>query len=129
MADITSLYDEHKGLPEEAQKKAGKAIAGSMRGEHQAFLETLLKLLESKHIDPADPKTFLNRAVYDALPEPSQDAIDLALMNLGHQLEDIVQFRLSKETPDSSPQLQTMIEQLWQTKGRIEDKAGDVFKF
>lgn len=129
MADMQSLYDAHKHLPEEAQKQAGKAIAGSMTDEHELFLETVLKLLKSKAIDPADPKTFLNTPVYDALSQKEKDTIDLALMNLAHVLEDIVEFRLSKETPDSSPQLQTMIAQLWQMKSRIEGNVGDVFKF
>lgn len=129
MADMTSLYDEHKHLPEDAQKQAGKAAAGAMGDEHERFLETLLKLLESKAIDPADPKTFLNQAVYDALAQQQKDSIDLALINLGTMLTHVVEFRLSKATPDSSPQLQTMIEELWQAKSRIEEKAGDVFKF
>lgn len=129
MADLQSLYDEHKHLPEEAQKQAGKPSAGSMGDEHEKFLETVLKLLKSKAIDPSDPKTFLNGTVYDALAQREKDSIDLSLANLAGMLNHIVEFRLSSETPDSSPQLQTMIEQLWQTKSRIEAKVGDVFKF
>ncbi len=129
MADLKTLYDEHKHLPEEAQKKAGKAIAGAMKPEVEAFLNDLLKLLEKQEIEAAKPETFLNRAVYDNLLQKDKDSIDLALMNLGHMLEDIVEFRLSKLTPDSSPQLETMIAGLLQTKTRIEEKAGDVFKF
>lgn len=124
-----SLYDEHKNLGEEAQKQAGKAIAGTMKPEIEAFLNELLKLLESKAIDPGNPKSFLNAAVYDALKPEEKDRIDLALINLGHMLEDVIEFRLSKLTPDSSPQLETMIAGLLQTKTRIEEKAGDVFKF
>ncbi len=129
MADLQSLYDEHKNLAEEAQKQAGKAIAGAMTDEHERFLETVLNLLKSKAIDPANPKSFLNDPVYAKLLQSEKDTIDLALINLGTMLEDIVEFRLSNETPDSSPQLQTMIEQLWQMKSRIEEKAGDVLKF
>lgn len=129
MADMRSLYDEHKHLPEEAQKQAGKAASGAMGNEHERFLETLLKLLESKQIDPADPRTFLNRKQYDALSQTEKDGIDLSLVNLATMLTHVVEFRLSEKTPDSSPQLQTMIEGLWQTKSRIEGKAGDVFKF
>ena len=127
--DMKSLYDEHKDLDENAQKQAGKAIAGTMRPEIEAFLNDLLKLLETKAIDPGNPKSFLNTTVYDALSPEQRDQIDLALMNLGHMLEDVIEFRLSKLTPDSSPQLETMIAALLQTKTRIEDKVGDVFKF
>ena len=119
----------HRDLSKEAQKAAGKAAPGAMDAKHQAFLDLLLHLLHEREIDPATPRSFLNDAVYDKLPEPQRDAIDLALMNLGHILEDVVEFRLSKDTPDASPQLQTMIEQLWQMKDGIERQAGDVFKF
>lgn len=129
MTDLQSLYDTHKNLPEEAQKQAGKPAQGAMGDEHERFLETVLKLLESKSIDPKDPQTFLNEKEYGALKQEEKDAIDLALVNLAGTLTHIVEFRLSNDTPDSSPQLQTMIEQLWQTKSRIEEKAGDVFKF
>ncbi len=126
---MKSLYDEHKDLGEDAQKQAGKAIAGTMRPEIEAFLNALLGLLEKKEIDSGNPKSFLNAAVYDALGETDKDKIDLALINLGHMLEDVIEFRLSKLTPDSSPQLETMIAALLQTKTRIEEKVGDVFKF
>lgn len=129
MTDMKTLYNEHKDLGEDAQKQAGKAIAGTMQPDIEAFLNELLRLLEKGDIAPADPKTFLNRAVYDALPQQDKDSTDLALMNLGHMLEDVIQFRLSKLTPDSSPQLETMIAALLQTKTRIEEKVGDVFKF
>ena len=100
-----------------------------MGDEHERFLETVLKLLKSKEIDPIDPQTFLNRKIYDALSQQEKGSIDLALVNLAGMLTHVVEFRLSKDTPDSSPQLQTMIEQVWQTKSRIEGKVGDVFKF
>ena len=119
----------HRDLSEDAQRAAGKAAAGVMDAKHQAFLDLLLGLLQKKVIDPKDPRSFLNDAVYEKLSEAEKDGIDLALMNLGHLLEDVVEFRLSKATPDASPQLQTMIEQLWQMKDGIEQKAGDVFKF
>lgn len=129
MTDLKSLYNTHKNLPEDAQKKAGKAIAGTMKPEIEAFLNVLLKLLEKREIDPADPKSFLNAAVYGALSQVHKDKTDLALMNLGHMLEDVIEFRLSKLTPDSSPQLENMIAGLLQMKTNIEEKVGDVFKF
>lgn len=129
MPTLRTLYDAHKNLPEDDQKKAGKAIAGTMDPKHQAFMELLLDLLKRKVINPSQPKSFLNDAVYDKLDQSDRDSIDLALINLAHVLEDIVEFRLSTQTPDSSPQLQTMIEGLWLMKSRIEEKVGDVFKF
>lgn len=126
---LQAAIAKHKDLSDDAQKHAGRAIAGAMEPKHQQFLDLLLELLRKKDIDPADPKSFLNRKVFDALTEEERDRIDLALINLAHVLEDIVEFRLSTQTPDASPHLQTMIEELWQMKERIEKSAGDVFKF
>ena len=126
---LSKAIAAHRELSDDAQKAAGKAASGVMDAKHQAFLDLLLGLLRKKDIDPTNPRSFLNDAVYGKLPEAERDGIDLALMNLGHMLEDVVEFRLSKETPDSSPQLQTMIDQLWHMKDGIERKAGDVFKF
>lgn len=120
---------ENKDLPEESQIAAGKAIAGAMDPKHEEFVALLLRLLQAKEIDPGNNRSFLNRAVYDALSEGERDTIDLALINLGTMLGKIIEFRLSKATPDSSPHLQTMIDQLWDMKNRIEERAGDVFKF
>lgn len=119
----------HKDMPEDSQKAAGKPLAGAMDPTSKTFLDLILDLLKKKEIDPGNPQSFLNQSVYDALKQTEKDHIDLALLNLGHMLEDIVQFRLNSETPESSPQLQTMVEQLRDMKQRIEEKAGDVFKF
>ncbi len=129
MTDLSSLIHQHKHLPEDAQKKAGKAIAGAMKPEIEAFLSELLELLQQKKIDLGNVKSFLNTEIYNALKQKEKDTIDLALMNLGHMLEDVIEFRLSKLTPDSSPQLENMIAGLLQMKTNIEEKVGDVFKF
>ncbi len=127
MADMHSLAEEHKDLSEAKQKKAGQAIAGDMDAEHENFLKTLISLLDKKEIDVSNPQSFLNTAVYDALPQEWKDKTDLALLNIVEQVRLIENFYRSEETPDSSPQLQTMIEHLWQMKQRIEDEH-DVFK-
>ena len=131
MVDFRDAIQKHKGLGAAAQKKAGKAIHGKMGEEHDRFLLTVLGLLDSGDIDVTDARSLLRQKVYDKLPQEWKDQTDLALMNIAHLLEDIVEFRLSKLTPDESPQLQTMIEHLWQMKQRIESKGKgfDVFKF
>lgn len=128
MDDFQKTMQAHQDLPESEQKKAGKAIAGDMDDEHTNFLQTLIKLLDKKEITSDDPQTFLKRDVYDALSQEWKDKVDLELQNIAQQLRLIEEFYRSKETPNSSPQLQTMIEQLWVMKQRIEDEY-DVFKF
>lgn len=128
MTDFGSLYEKHKNLSEDAQKKAGKAIAGKMSDDHETFMKKVLKMLDKKEIDPRDPQSFLKMDVYNDLDDEWKTKVDLMLPNLARQLHIIVEFRLSKETPDESPQLENMIEHLWQMKERIE-KDYDVFKF
>ncbi len=129
MDDFATLIDEHKDLPEEDQKKAGEAIAGDMGDEHKNFAKLLVKMLQEKEIDAFAPQTFLNQPVYDALDSELKAKVDLAMLNMADFVRHIADFFLSKKTPDESPQLQTMIEQLWQMKERIEKECGDVFKF
>jgi len=115
-------------LTEEDQAKAGQAVAGSMNDEHKNFLKTLTGLIDKGEIDPADPKSFLNMEVYSKLDEQWQDKTDLALLNIANQIKLIDDFRKNADSPAESPQLQTMVEQLWQMKQRIEE-THDVFKF
>lgn len=128
MSTFRTAMQQHKDLPEDDQKKAGQAIGGDMNDEHANFLKTLIKLLDAKEIIAADPQSLLKRDVYDKLSDEWKDKVNLALMNIAEQVRLIEDFYRSKQTPDSSPHLQTMIEHLWQMKQRIE-KTHDVFKF
>ena len=91
-------------------------------------MKTLIGILDSGEIDPYEPKTFLNMDVYESLDEQWQDKVDLALVNISNQVRLIHEFHVSNDTPDESPQLQTMVEHLWEMKQRIEEHY-DVFKF
>lgn len=115
-------------LSEEAQKKAGAPIKGDMSDEHKNFCKTITKLFENGEIDVTKPETFLKKNVYDTLSPELKSKTDLAMLNIATLLEHIYGFYKSKQTPDSCPQLATMIEQLWEMKQRIE-KDADVFKF
>lgn len=128
MPDFAQSIQDHKDLPEDAQKKAGQAIAGKMDPETEGFLKLLLKLLSEKQIDTTNPESFINRDVYNSMPREWKAKTDLALINIADQIRRIEDFYLSKQTPNESPQLQQMIEELWLMKQRIEDTY-DVFKF
>ncbi|MCB9808416.1 hypothetical protein H6770_04140 [Candidatus Peribacteria bacterium] len=128
MTDFAQQVASAENLSLEDQKKAGAPVAGSMDEEHKSFLKTLQSLLASGEIDPYDPKSFLKMDIYNTLDEAWQDKADLSLQNIAGQVRIIAEFMASKETPDESPQLQTMVEQLWQSKQQIE-KHHDVFKF
>lgn len=129
MADLTSLYDAHKDLSDADAIKAGKASEGVMGDDHSNFVKAIATMLQNGDINPFQPETFLKRENYDQLTEDSKAKVDLSMMNIADLLRHIADFYLSKETPDSSPQLETMIEQLWVMKERVEQQHGDVFKF
>lgn len=128
MADFAAQIQQHQDLPEEAQKKAGKAIAGKMQDEHENFLKTIIRMLDKKEIDTWNPESFLKKDVYDGLSDEWKGKVDQALVNIADQLRLIENFYRSKQTPNESPHLETMIEHLWQMKQRIEEYY-DVFKF
>src|SRR5438270_10115076 len=129
MADLIQSIEEHKDLPEEKQKQAGKAIAGPMGDEHTEFVKKITQMIKDKKINAFEPDTILNKAVYDTLPPEAKGKVDQAKVNIADQLRHVADFYLSKTTPDSSPQLAIMIEHLWQMKDRIEKQYGDVFIF
>jgi hypothetical protein len=129
MADLTSLYDEHKDLSDADAMKAGKAIQGTMGDAHTDFVKLISKMLQAGEINPFEPETFLKNENYDKLSEEQKSQVNLSMVNVADLLRHVADFYLSKETPDASPQLQTMIEQLWEMKERVEKTYGDVFKF
>ena len=119
---------QEKDLSIEEQQKIGTPIEGAMDAEHAQFLETLQKMIREKTINPEDPQTFLNPDIYKNLDEKTQDKADLALQNMARQVQLIHGFLESNKTPDQSPQLQTMVDQLWKMKNDIEID-NDVFVF
>jgi len=127
--DYHAQMAAHQGkVSDDEHKKAGQPVSGSMSDEHKQFVETLMNLVETKKIDPLNAQTFLNQDVYDSIPEEWKDKTDMSLVNIAHQIRQIADFWKSNETPEESPQLETMVEHLWQMKQKIEEHY-DVFKF
>lgn len=129
MPDFAQTMADAPNIPEKEQKALGKADAGKMTAKHEDFIKLILKLIDDKKIDPLQPESFLNKKVYDSLSDGPRAKTDLALLNMANQLQHIVEFRLSKHTPDESPQLESMIEHLWEMKDRVEQEAPHVFVF
>ncbi|MDP7069015.1 MAG: hypothetical protein QF815_00680 [Candidatus Peribacteraceae bacterium] len=127
MDDFVTQVAGAKDLTIDEQKKAGVPVKGKMDGGHNDFLKNLKALLDSGEIDPYVPKSIINQDVYDSLDETWQDKADLTIVNVANQIRLIQEFMESNETPDESPQLQTMVEHLWQMKQTIE-REHDVFK-
>lgn len=119
---------KHANLSEKKQREIAKATEAKMTKKHTDFLKDLLKLIDTKKIDPMDPQSFINRKTYDAMPQEWKGKTDLALVNIAHQIQQIDEFYKDDATPTASPELENMIEHLWQMKQRIEETY-DVFKF
>src|SRR3989344_6174650 len=128
MADFSQQIAAGHTLTFDEQKKAGAPIGGQMDDKHREFLKLIKSLIESGEIDPNDPKSFIKEDVFASMPEEWQDNTDLTLLNIAGLLKQIYDLYISKQTHDEAPQYQTMIEQLWQMKQRVEDHY-DVFKF
>ena len=128
MADFYTQIQATQEMTEADQKKAGKAIAGDMDEKYKKFCVDIERMIKAGEIDVTVPETCLNKAVYDTLDEMWKGKVDLAMVNIADMLRHIAEFYISKETPNSSPQLQSMIDQLWEMKERIE-RTHDVFKF
>jgi len=127
--DYKKTMAKHQdSVSEEDQKKAGQAQSGKMDAKHKKFVEDLVKLRDSGEIDPMQPYTMVKQDVYDSMPEEWQDKTDLVLVNLADDVRMITDFYKSTDTPDESPQLDTMVEALWNAKQKIEVEY-DVFKF
>lgn len=129
MSDWISTVKGSPQLSDDAQKKMGQAGGNDMDDEHKKFLAVLIGLLDRKEIDAMAPSSFVKQKQYEALPEEARDAVDYALVNLADQIRHIEEFFRSKATPNASPELQSMIEHLWQMTSRLELKYGDVLKF
>lgn len=129
MTDFAAAIAEHKNISEEAQKKAGQATGSDMDAKHKQFLADLIGMLDRKEINSSAPASFLKEENYVKLDEEAKNSVDYALLNLSDELRHIEWYFRSKTTPNASPQLQTMIEHLWNMKSRLEEKYGDVLKF
>lgn len=129
MPDFHHAIRVHQNLSEAAQKQAGQAAGNDMDEKHKKFLAEIIAMLDRKEIDTSLPASLLKQDNYGKLSEQQRDAVDFALLNLADQLRRIESFFRSKATPNASPELQTMIEHLWDMKSRLEEKHGDVLKF
>ena len=127
MSDYVSSMQKQHGLSEAEQRRIGKAAGNDMDQRHKNYLAIVIGMIDKKEIDLLDPQTFLTPE-YQKLDQQSRDQVDLGLVNLVDQVRRIADFYYSKKTPNASPELQNMIELLWLSKNRLEDKFGDVTK-
>ncbi len=128
MTDFMTQMTANADLSLAEQKSAGAALGGDMGQKHKDFVKNLSTMIEAGKIDPSSIQTILNKEVYDHLNEVVKAKVDYALPNIAILLTHVIGFYRSKQTPDACPQLETMIEQLWEMKERLEVHR-DIFIF
>jgi hypothetical protein len=129
MPDFVAAIAAHKDLPEDEQKRMGQAAGNDMEETHKMFLQKLIAQLDKKDIDITNTETLVDQAKYAALALDARAKVDLSLLNIADQIRRIEWFYRSATTPNASPELQTMIDHLWDMKSRAESKAGTIFRF
>jgi len=128
MPDFASAIGQHQDLSEDEQKRIGRSGGDDMDAEHKNYLALIIGMLDRKDIVLLDPESILKPENYRLLGELDRNRVDAALVNITDQLSRIEHSFRDTRTPDASPELQNMIEHLWQMKNRIESKYGDVYK-
>ncbi len=128
MADFVAAIAQKQHLSEEEQKRISSSGGDDMGATHKDYLATVIGMLDRQEIKLLDPESLLKPAVYQKLGELDRNRVDAALVNITDLLSRIEHSYRDTHTPDASPELQNMIEHLWQMKNRVEDKYGDVYK-
>lgn len=124
------VIKEHQDtdISESTQQELNKPLGTQISDDKKDYIKEILKLLDSKEIDPFVPETILNKKIYDALSEENKGKVDTTLRNLADMLR-MVKELYEKEGADNF-QVESMIESIKLTKDRIESQSdiGDVYK-
>ncbi len=129
MADLLSSIAQHSGASDDEIKKAGKPAGDDMAAAHKQYLAKLIAVLDAKTVDAYAPSSLVDPAKYNALSELDRGKVDIVAVNMASQIQRIEGFFRDKSIPDASPELQTMIEHLWNMKKTVEDQYGPLFRF
>ena len=124
--DIIKKY-ENAQIDEKTQQKLNQPLkdkTGFNEG-HEEFLKMLIGKLENGELDPHQPSTLYNHAIYDKLPEEEQEKADLTAINLMSLIRQIES--LWKLDQSASFQIQNLVESVFQMKSKFEELHGDVY--
>ncbi len=126
MQDILEKYKDYN-VDEQTQKQLNNPLkdATGFNEGHEEFLKILIGKLENKEIDPHNPDTLYNHAVYDALPEDEQEKAGITAINLISAIRQIESLWKLDKSP--SFQIQNLVETLFQMKSGFEEAHGDVY--
>jgi hypothetical protein len=110
----------------EIQDRLNKPLVKNVKPEYKDYLQFILKLIQDKEIDVFVPSTLLHQEKYDVLNDKAKAEIDMTLVNLAQMIQQLQKlFDLNQE---ESYQLESLVDNIWYTKERIESVHGDVYK-
>jgi len=126
---MSNLFEKYKDytVDPKTQTVLNKPLTDStgFNEGHEDFLEMLIKKLEKKELDPHNPDTLYNHAIFDKLSEMEQEKASLTAINLMSMIRQIeVLYKLDKS---ATFQIQNLVETVFQMKSRFEKEHGDVY--
>jgi hypothetical protein len=126
MQDLLEKYKDHV-VPPARQAELNKPLVdqtGFNEG-HEEFLKMLIRKLEDKTLDPHNTDTLYNHDIFDKLAEEEQEKASLTAVNLMSLIRQIE--KLWNLDQKATFQIQNLVETVFQTKSRFEEKYGDVY--
>ncbi len=126
MQDVFQKYAGHVVDPktQEVINKPLQDDTGFNEG-HEEFLKMLIDKIESGELNPVVQDTLYNMEAYEKLSEEDKEATDITgtnILSLVRQIE-----KVWKVDQKASFQIQNLVETLFQTKSKFEEKHGDVY--
>jgi len=99
----------------------------SLSAENKAFLENLIKRVESGEIELHTPSTIMNESVYEKLPNNKKTEADLFVNSTLFVIRQVYDFYRASHNTDSE-MMQSMVQELRLKKETLEKDMGDVLK-
>lgn len=123
LKDITRYAK--KEISQETQKMLNTPLPSKLGDEHRQYFSRIVKMLQSGKIDLLSLKSILNSDIYKRLSSQDQGIIDLAGINILHHLRTLA--ALFASDYHDTYQTRLIVEKIWETKERIEQKYGNVY--
>ena len=126
----TIKANQNATIDEKTQSELNQPYSNSQTAlspEDKAFLETLIKRIESGEINVHTPSSILNQEVYDQLPSDKKSQADLFLNSTLFVIRQVYDFHQS-EHDNNSDMMINMVQELRMKKEMLEKELGDVLK-
>jgi len=123
-----SKIDSYKNqeISAQTQERLNTPLKKSVQPKYKDYLKLILDLINQGTIDVFNPSSIINTNIYNTLNEQGKADVDKILINLINMVQRM-QY-LNEKGEENSFQLESIVDNIWQTKEKIEQKHGDVLK-